>query len=306
MDTKHNTNASNNWEKENYSDEEEDEQQAGYEEITLPDYVPDDLVPPDFKDEEEELAFYRSNYSKAVSLVTSPEFGDVVLKEYEDKLIEKEQDHERFKALKVAFDSNPEAAIKFYFPEALEQRGYRTTISGDEAEQWVSSKMADEFGEDYLERYDSEEAGLKPKSESAKMWAVYDKTKAELAQHNERAKQVEDQSRPLSTEAKTELLQKQYEETFKSFMSKDEYEVFLGEASEKSLTLLDVFRAFNFDHYITAAEDDGYKRGKRDAINGVRKSVRTTVVQAERPMKPKEDVRYNNPVEMFNALKYRK
>ena len=194
--------------------------------------------------------------------------------------------------------------MKFYFPEALEQRGYRTIIQGKEAEDWLTHRMSDEFGEDFLDRFNSEDANLKPKSESAKMKQKYEQVQNELNQHNEKAKQVEESMKPLSQQEIQQKLDVEYKENFSKDLTKDEFDIFLAKANETTLSLQMIFKAMYHDTFIEVAEEEAYKRGKRDAIKQLKGNIKTQRVQVE--PKRNDDIvtkRFSNPIDMYYATR---
>jgi len=239
--------------------------------VEVPDMIPDDLVVPEtFEDETAELNWYRDNMGKVYNLFGSEEFKNNLINGYEEHLIAKEKDHEDLKAIKDAFEGNPEAAFKRFLPNALQSRGLNPNFTGEEIEKHIDEKLMEEFGENYKDLMITADL-FKPTSMSSQ---IYERQKELANEFKESAKQAlveqsQQQSGGVDLEAFQKIVDEQYKEHFSGVPAED-FNEFIQEISDREWTLVDYHNAHFFKEHIAEARQEGFDEGRKAVADEIK------------------------------------
>lgn len=258
--------------------DEEEIDESDEEEWAYPDYVPDELVvPEEFKNEKEELQWYRENYFKSLEVPNSENFKKVIANKYKDYLIQAEDEFDKLTALKEAFDTNPRGLFKMYFGTELEKAGVEFKLSAQERSDIVARKLADEFGEDYFEVYDEEKA-MKPNTIHHKIWK----------RNNELFEEINKETKEETVDY-AKLIDETYEKEFSDF-ERQEYDEFVEKAKTYNMGLRDLYIAMHYKELSEQSYQEGLKQGKKEVMNQLKPQAK----RVRRPVKYKEE---DEPVE---------
>lgn len=236
-------------------------------EYEFPQWTPDELKPPkEFKDEKEELAWYKDNYTKPFEQYKTDEFRDRLLNTYKDQLLSVEQEHEQLKAVSQVFKNNPELAVKLYAPQYLAQKGYNNIITEEEKNDIADKALKTEFGEDYKNHYDRN-AASNPNTLSGRMLLKQEEIYRTIEQQNNTAKQYIEQYQP-SEEVQKQQLEKEYETYFKpNNLTKEDFDLFNNNVKEhftkNPINSMDLSLIMNKDYYLKEAYNNGFKEGQK-------------------------------------------
>lgn len=269
-------------ETEGESDEDDATDDGEYEPIEVADYVPDDLVPPDFEDDKAELEWYRNKYNDALNLHRTDEFKQTLLETYKDHLANAEDETGELMRIREAFKkNNPIPILKAYFPNYLSENGVDPRLSDEEMIDFVRGKLQDEFGENYEEHFNRDEL-MNPASVSAKMLARQQELVRSVKDHNsqefrEAKKVMEGDGGPTPERVQQfeKVLSEGYDQYFaKAGFTEDEYAEFIQELSKwESMNIQDLHRALYFEQYIENAKEEG----KREALKEIAQNNGTPV-----------------------------
>lgn len=262
----------------NYSEPENQEQTNNSEETVIenqeddkdvyeiPDFVPDSYIPPQaFDSEEDELDWYRENYGKVIDTYKTDEFVDFISNKYIDKFLELEQQN-----IEKLIEDNKIYELKTKYPQFFKQIGISSEISEEEIADIVYDKLSKEFGENYAEIYDVDEAADK-NSISGKMIARQEQIMAEIQQHNSQIQT----NKPMSKEDLITNLNIQYSQDFEPHgITKENYIKTLEFAQQKAndLSVKDFYKLQYFQEYI----DDAYQRGLKDGKKNMTEELTKT------------------------------
>ena len=259
---------------EDYDEDEEDV-------FEYPEYIPDELIIPEqFKNEKDELEWYKKNYVEALNVVKHDAVKKFLVKEYREHLMQTEDDYLKLKAVKEAFDGNPRALFKMYFNQELEGAGVSLNLSDSDKNDIVARQLAEEFGDDYYAVYDPNKIH-NPNSLSARIY----KRNNELFEELNKAPEQ-------STPDLTPLIEEAYEKDFKD-MDKEQYNAFIEKAKSHQVSVKDLYNAINHDALMESAYKEGLIAGRKEIAGELRpqgKKVRKAVRYTE----PVEEEEYND------------
>ena len=253
-------------------------------EWVYPDFVPDELVLPEtFKSPEEELKWYRDNYTKAIDIYKTDDFKKGIVDNYANYLMEQEADVDKLKALKEAIDGNPSAMIKAYFGKDLKDNGVKVSFNQEETQYYLANALAEEYGKDYLKHFDQEDATV-PGTLSYKMLSFQRAKLQELEQL-----QTENQTKEPTPEEIQAQIDQTYDADFKDFLSKEEFTQFIEAAKQYQYSVLDIYNMMNHNKLV----EEAYNRGLSDS------KAKPTVTQ--RPRRVHRNPQYGNPKDKLNT-----
>lgn len=238
-----------------------------------PEWVPETLRVPEFKDTDSELAWYRENYAKTFDAYKDESFQTKLTEFYADTLKNVEENHENLKAIEALLKDKPEIAIKLYAPQFLAKNGYNNLITQEQTNVVVDDILKEKFGQDYRDVYDPAAATQKG-TLSNKILQEQNDIIANINQKNQVAQQYIEQYKPPSDEDIQKQFDEDYNTHFKSSgFAKEEYDTFINESREyftkKPLSGADMHLIMNKDMYL----EDAYKKGVKDGKKGVTKDM---------------------------------
>jgi len=278
-------------EDESKSEPETTDQEIEEIEIEAPDFFPDEMIPGEFKDEKEELEFYRNNYGKALNYFKHPDFAKTIENEYEESLAQIEDRYKEHKAIGEMLEGNPETALKLHNPRYLAQLGGDASLSQDEATQYMTNKLEKEFGKDFREKYNPNELH-DVDSLSSKMNRRQQEINNEIMEINNKSKEINEKINP-SPEKQKEKLVNDYEPFKEAGYSEEEYQDFVKESLDKiqegDFSFGDLHKFLYFDDYI----NDAYNRGKESGKKNLQKNIERTAESL--PEKPEKTTSKNEP-----------
>lgn len=277
------------------SEEKSDISKSDNEEVyEIPDYIPDELLPPEsFKDEKEELNFYRKSYIDLVEYMRSEKFRDMIVEKYSQILLEKHEEGEKLIAIKEMLDKNPKGVIKIYAPELLVKEGRNPFIEKAEADSMIHEALVNSFGEEYLEIYDSNEANKKGTA-SYEMLKIMNKIQLDVDKHNEYVKSLIEERENKEKASKEQIIESQYK-YFEDIFDKSEYYKVVDTITEyyKNASLMDLYKGYIFDYAIERAYERGLNDGsnkQKEKIVGDFKKAGSTVKYTKPQRKKQEDI----------------
>ena len=240
---------------EEINDEEYDDDDDVFE---YPEYIPDELIIPEqFKNEKDELEWYKKNYVEALNVVKHDTVKKFLVKEYREHLMQTEDDYLKLKAVKEAFDGNPRALFKMYFNQDLEGAGVSLNLSEADKNDIVARQLAEEFGDDYYAVYDPNKIH-NPNSLSARIYRRNNEIFEELNKAHE-------QSAPDLTP----LIEEAYQKDF-SGMDKEQYNAFIERAKSHQVSVKDLYNAINHDSLMESAYKEGLIAGRKEIAGELR------------------------------------
>lgn len=265
----------NEYEIENDSSEDDSDQT---EPIEYPSYLPEDLyVPTEFASTEERLAWFENAYDRMMLLPTEDVIKEMYMEDNGEKQSYTNEEIQELKALKEALDGNPEVIFKMRFGKDLIDRGHLPYISVDEGRDYIRQKLVDQFGDDYDLKYNPEEANKKG-SYSSRVWELHGKLQEEIIAHN---RGVDEMKASLPTREDTERkIAEAYETDFKDIMTRKEYDDFIAEMMQYKATVKDLYKVKMYDEHVEAARKEGIELGKKQLLEGLRRSGSTKKVEA--------------------------
>lgn len=264
-----------NEEEPSYEESEEVEETEEEEEETseMPEYYSifgQEFVPPHFDDLESEIEWYRDTYPKIAQHYQSDEFAGQIKDAYSNILMEKEEEIEQLKATSKAINGDPTMFIKMYYPKMAAENGIDPRMSKKDANTYVNSILVQEFGLDFENQYDRDEA-YDPKSFSGQVAKRHRDLISEVHSHNEQAEALIAQFTPKTEEQTRANLDKQYEQHMKQYMSKEEYNAFIKEADNVTYNVQDIYHMMHFDGFMNQVYEEGIKAGRRTANKEISK-----------------------------------
>ena len=284
-------------------EEVEEEELEEPEEEPYPSYVPEDLIPKEFKSAREELDFYRENYKKLASLAASEAYIETLMDKYTDVLLSKEKDANEVKAYYQAVKKgDPKAFIKMHFADELLAEGQDPTLDKNERYAVVNVKMKERFGDDWQERYNMDDA-FDPTTESGKMAMVQREIAADIQAHNLKAKEELERNRPLSAEEIQQQIDSQYESDFaNNGFDRETFDAFIDEIREWKPTLADIHRAKYFDGYLEQATKKAFEDGKKAAAKSIASSqgTKSSPKITRRPARTQSTGLANNAFDLYS------
>ena len=263
---------------------EDEKVQEDTNEWVYPDFVPDELVLPEsFKSPEEELKWYRDNYTKAIDVYKTDGFKKEIVDNYTDYLMQTEAEVDKLKALKEAIDGNPSAMIKAYFGKDLKDNNIKVSFNQEETQYYLANALAEEYGKDYLKHFDQEDATV-PGTLSYKMLSFQRAKLQELEQL-----QTENQTKEPTPEEIQTQIEQTYDADFKDFLSKEEFTQFIETAKQYQYSVLDIYNMMNHEKLV----EEAYNRGLSDS------KAKPTVTQ--RPRRVHRNPQYGNPKDKLDT-----
>jgi hypothetical protein len=244
-------------------------------EYEYPDYVPEDLIIPEqFKNEKEELEWYKAKYISALEIPKHDAMKKFIVEEYKEHLLQSEDDFLKLKAIKDAFDGNPKGLFKMYFGKELEEAGTSFALSDEDKNAIVARKLSEEFGDDYYLVYDPTKVD-NPNSMSAKM----------LKRNNELFAEVSKAQEPQAPNL-APIIDEAYEKHFK-MMDRADYDKFINEAKSYQIGIKDLYNAIKHDEIVESAYKEGLIAGRKEVGSELRTQSR----------KVKKTTTYTQPIE---------
>jgi hypothetical protein len=242
--------------------------------VEVPDFIPDDLIAPEFDNEQQELDWYREHLPKIYNVFASDSFKESMMDSYEDYLIAKEKDVEKLKVIKEALEGNPERAFKQFMPHVLQQNGIRPVFNSNEIDSFIEEKLKAEFGVEYKDLIVPEDL-FRPSSLTSQIYARQQDLLKDYEQHN-----AQYSNTAQSTVDPTILREKieQDKKTYFSHVDEHEFDGFLKEIEAYDWDLSDFEHAYNFHQYIETAGqmgyDQGYDEGKKSVLQEITRAGR--------------------------------
>jgi len=238
----------------------------------IPAYFPEDLLPDtyEFKDEKEELDFYRTTFPEVLKFYKEGGFSQAFIDNYENELISKEKDVDELLAIRKAVKGEDgELMMKTLFPEIALQYGIAPRLSEEEMTRYVEKHMTDTFGENYRRYFDKDDI-LDPKSMSSRMLLEQQRFIEQVNRHNQInwEERLAMRTQPTTPQVEPERLEKEVGRQFNEYFAKadyteNEYKEFLDELSNFRYDLQDMHRALYFDEYVSDAYQKGLDAGRK-------------------------------------------
>jgi len=247
-------------------DDEEDKQNT----FEVPDFVPDEYLPKEFDNEEDELDWYRENYIKLIDIHKSDNFVNYITDLYAKQLEDTEK-----KTIEQLINENNIYDLKTKYPQFFQKLGQNPTISEEEKKDMVYNALSKEFGVDYEEKYNVEDAD-NPDTLSGKMIQRQREILAKIDEDNNKLSSY----KPMSEEDLLIELNNQYDRDFKPLgIDKNKYVETIEFAKEKgnNLSVLDFYRIQHFNDYVNDAYQKGMTDGKKQLTNEFKQSGRKIV-----------------------------
>lgn len=249
------------------NDDNKEDKQSTFE---VPDFVPDEYLPKEFDNEEEELDWYRENYIKLIDIHKSDNFVNYITDLYSKQLEDTEK-----KTIEQLINENNIYDLKTKYPQFFQKLGHNPTISEEEKQDMVYNALSKEFGIDYEERYNVEDAE-NPDTLSGKMIQRQREILAKIEEDNNKLSSY----KPMSEEDLLVELNNQYDRDFKPHgIDKNKYVETIEFAKEKgsNLSVLDFYRIQHFNDYVNDAYQKGMTDGKKQLTNEFKQSGRKIV-----------------------------
>lgn len=251
----------------------EKQEDSKIEEISLPEYIPEDYATPDFKDEKEELSWYRDKYGSLVEYTNSNDFVKNIANVYKDDLLQAEQDVASLKATQELLADNPESAIRMLAPQYAKAFGNYNPLNRDEQSTYLDKQLSARFGQDYREKYNKNEAN-DPSTESYKMLKYQEDLQGRLKEINNELAEAQEKYAPTERQIQEKII-KQYDD-FKEDYDYDSYQNFIQEANNYlktgNIKYNDIHKLMYFQAYIEAAYEEGMNSGKSGVINNIKRA----------------------------------
>jgi len=250
----------------NDDDDEEDKQNT----FEVPDFVPDEYLPKEFDNEEDELDWYRENYIKLIDIHKSDNFVNYITDLYAKQLEDTEK-----KTIEQLINENNIYDLKTKYPQFFQKLGQNPMISEEEKKDMVYNVLSKEFGIDYEEKYNVEDAE-NPDTLSGKMIQRQREILAKIDEDNNKLSSY----KPMSEEDLLIELNNQYDRDFKPHgIDKNKYVETIEFAKEKgnNLSVLDFYRIQHFNDYVNDAYQKGMTDGKKQLTNEFKQSGRKIV-----------------------------
>lgn len=246
---------------------ETEDENVEYEEIELPQWVDDNLIPPEkFNSKKEELEWYRNKYEELLTFYSKKEFVDQFIKAYEEKLIEKEKNVETLKATAELLEGNPELALKLYAPHYLAKNNIDYELTTEDIYNIIDYNLKKEYGEDYQLHFKPEDKDKKG-TLSYNMYRKQEKLLQQIQEYQEKQRQIAQQYRQPTQEEIQKMIEEEYEKDFKEAgYSKEDFNKFYEEVKKAipKLKLKDYHRILYFKDYLKEAYQKGLQDGKKD------------------------------------------
>ena len=240
-----------------------------FEEFEVPDYITDDLIPPDeFEDDISKVIWYEENYLKLINHIESEPVRNHIKSKYQEEILTADKEYNKLKAVKNLMEGNPEEYIKLYAPDYLVKNRINAGYGNEEKATIVDKQLKKEFGEDYRELYDEEKANIKG-TMSNRMFEKQQQLLESIDKHNEEVNQKMNTIAPTKEQIE-QTLKQHYEMDFKdNDWTEEEFkefsEIAIDYAKQDNLTIGDIHRIMYFDEY----QKDAYSRGLKDGKKGI-------------------------------------
>ena len=267
-------------------------------ESLYPSYIPKEFHPKEFKDEREEADFYKKNYKEVLNYYSKDEFVQGLKEAYKNQLLESDQEVEKLKAVKSMFEEDPYLAMKVFAPEVLTQYGHSATFSDVEKQEYIQAALAKEFGEDYEDVFDENQAN-NPRSISGKMRAYANQLDTQINTENQRRYELAQKSRPLTPQEVQQELQQSYNQ-MKNEVTPEEYKKFTGwlTTTAKDLKVPDLYKLYKYEDKVKEAFEKGKLEGKKEIKNNI-KNVNGQFVEPKQKVKQESNSIADNFAEMM-------
>lgn len=246
-----------------------------HEVFEVPDYVPDEYLPPEkFESIEEETNFYRDSYGKLIKFMESDNLKEHLKSQIKIEPNINEEDIEEIEAVRTMLkEGEPTAVIKMFAPDYISKMGSSPILSENEKKDFVVNQLMNKFGKNYDTKYDENEA-MEQGTLSYNMLQYQQELSSAIDEYNEANKVIAEQNQPLTQEEIQLKLNEQYEKDFKDNDWKEEefhefVNIAIDYASSDKITLADVHKIMYFDNYM----DDMYKKGLEDGKRGITKDL---------------------------------
>jgi hypothetical protein len=268
--------------------------------------VGEEWAPPtNFSTTDDELNWYRNQYGKIVTTLSSDEFKQNLLERYQSVLGSEIEDSESFVEHYKGFKANPKEYIRQYFPEKMAELGIDPIMSEDEIETKITARMKEEFGEHYESLLSPMEA-VKPKSFTYKALKRQEQLLKEYEQSNEETKnkykgyhssiKPQQQEQPVDESA---IIEEQYNLYFKDWKRSD-YDDFIEKAKIKQWNLHDMEKVINFDVYLETAKAEG-KKLALEQISKQSNGVRVTPDDKKENLK-QANQKFKEPASIYELM----
>jgi hypothetical protein len=227
-------------------------------------------LPKEFDNDEDELDWYRENYIKLIDIHKSDNFVNYITDLYAKQLEDTEK-----KTIEQLINENNIYDLKTKYPQFFQKLGQNPTISEEEKKDMVYNTLSKEFGIDYEERYNVEDAE-NPDTLSGKMIQRQREILAKIDEDNNKLSSY----KPMSDQDLLVELNNQYDRDFKPHgIDKNKYVETIEFAKEKgsNLSVLDFYRIQHFNDYVNDAYQKGMADGKKQLTNEFKQSGRKIV-----------------------------
>jgi len=200
-----------------------------------------------------------------------------------NKLAEENSKIEGFAEHYLAFTQNPKEYLIQFYPEKLAEIGIQPVMSGEQIENAIDEKLKQEFGEDYKSQWDPNELLdinsitsriLFRKNELYQHYMDINRKNEEiLANWNKNLAEGRSNIQEYGNQGTNivEEINRQYKDKFLNEyqFSEEDYNKFIEDMQNRTLTMEDMHRVVYFDGYMRLA----YERGLEDAKKGVYKKL---------------------------------
>jgi hypothetical protein len=286
--------------------EQQVEQQVESQEFDLSafEHLPDGWKPKErFATSEQELQFYREKYPALWQHISSDQFLDQFLNTYEHQIASKEQEVKSVTQLIKALNSNPEEFIAAYLPEYAEKLGVGRIFSSDEIGDYVESKIAEEFGENWRDVYNPADL-VRRNSVSSQILKRTQALESAIENHNDKVRVNRDKFlQGLGTQqqqqAPTQFNEKQLDSILDTMidgyftelkdtgLSEDEFIELAIQSFQHQPTMRDIYRIMHHDKIIEQERQRAYEEGRKSMLSEFKKGSKRAAmdyVPAETPI----------------------
>lgn len=246
-------------------------------------FIPEQWRPQQFANPDEELKFYREKYAGLFHHIQSDAFINTFLDNYRDQLSNTEKEVQDFRSLMQAFRSNPETFIAANMPQYAQAMGLKPILSDEEIDEAIDNSIAEEFGENWREIFDSADL-TRRSSISSKIFRRRQDLERQYEQQNQQAEEQrksfisklsQGQQQPPAPEQQTEAiidsLEEAYLNTFEpAGFSQDEFLEIVASAKQYTPDMVDIYRMTHYDDLVKEEREEAYEEGRRALLEELR------------------------------------
>lgn len=226
------------------------------------------IIPEKFDSPDDELKFYKENFTKIKDEYTNPE---IVAEKYKEQLLSTEKDVEELKALNEMLKGSPDAFVKLRFKDELSKAGYNTQLSNTEIQSIVKARLSEVFGNNFADIYNEDDIDI-PGTATYKMIELQDKIIKEAQEFNKPVENINNNivSKEEAIKNVTEKLKAVgvKDENITRFIEKD----IPTKGNELLNDPVRLYKAVYMDQFLKKEREKAYADGKKDALEEIKKA----------------------------------